>query len=238
MESGDLPPVAAMGELQHGFKSTAPEGTLLVIIIRDLNTRAELAHWFPDSVGEHIQTPTTTPVSSQPAPIKEFQASHEHAIAVGRPATAKSDSRKGVFISYSHADVEWLKRLQKHLKPLQREGVEVWDDTRLKAGEPWRKEIREALAGTKVAILLISADFLASDFIVTDELPPLLKAAEEEGATILPVIISPSRFARTESLSRFQAVNDPEKPLVQMRRGNQEKVLDDVARAVEDALKR
>lgn len=140
-------------------------------------------------------------------------------------------------MSYSHADAEWLKRLQKHLKPLQREGVEVWDDTRVKPGEPWRQEIREALAAAKVAILLISPDFLASEFIVTDELPPLLKAAEEDGATILPVILSHCRFDRTPSLSRFQAVNDPAKPLVRMGRGNRDKVFDDVARAVEDALK-
>ncbi len=143
-----------------------------------------------------------------------------------------------MFISYSHADAEWLERLQKHLRPLQREGIEVWDDTRLKPGEPWREEIRAALAAAKIAILLISADFLASDFIVTDELPPLLKAAADEGTIILPVIVSPSRFERMESLSRFQSVNDPSKPLVQMRRANREKVLDDVARAVEDALKR
>jgi hypothetical protein len=143
-----------------------------------------------------------------------------------------------VFISYSHADAEWLERLQKHLRPLEREGVTVWDDTRLKPGEPWREEIRQVVAKTKVAILLISADFLASDFIVTNELPPLLTAAEEDGATIIPVIVSPCRFGRTPSLSRFQAVNDPEKPLVQMRRAGREKVLDQVACAVEDALKR
>jgi hypothetical protein len=157
--------------------------------------------------------------------------------SVRMPAGPRSD-RTRVFVSYSHADAEWLERLQKHLKPLQRDGMEVWDDTRLKAGEQWREEIRQALSATKIAILLISADFLASDFIVTDELPPLLKAAEEDGATILPVIVSPCRFTRMESLSRFQAVNDPAKPLVQLRRANREKVLDDVARAVEDALKR
>jgi hypothetical protein len=159
-------------------------------------------------------------------------------VATSRPGTPASTApaRNGVFISYSHADAEWLERLQKHLKPLQREGIEVWDDTRLKAGMPWREEIRKALAGTKVAILLVSADFLASDFIVTDELPPLLKAAADEGATILPVILSPCRFARMESLSRFQSVNDPEKPLAQLRHANREKVLDKVACAVEDAF--
>ncbi len=84
----------------------------------------------------------------------------------------------------------------------------------------------------------MSADFLASDFIVTDELPPLLKAAEEDGATILSVIVSPCRFERMESLSRFQSVNNPKKPLVKLRRGDREEVLDKVARAVEDALTR
>jgi TIR domain len=173
---------------------------------------------------------------------KKRAANHQ---STGEPVTKETITGSGatpkrnrVFISYSHADAEWLERLQKHLRPLERQGVAVWEDTRLRPGSSWRKEIRAALAETKVAILLISADFLASDFIVTDELPPLLKAAENDGATILPVIISPSRFERMESLSRFQAVNDPRKPLVQLRRGNREKVLDEVARAVEDALKR
>jgi hypothetical protein len=152
------------------------------------------------------------------------------------PATS-SQRRSRIFISYAHADADWLERLQKHLRPLEREGALIWDDTRLKAGARWREEIRVALAETKVAILLVSADFLASDFIVTDELPPLLQAAAEDGATILPVIISPCRFERMESLSRFQSVNDPKKPLVKLRRGNREEVLDEVARAVEDALK-
>ena len=171
-------------------------------------------------------------------PRKEGAYDRSAAQPAKSAATSGAATRKGVFISYAHADAEWLERLQKHLKPLQREGIDVWDDTRLKPGEPWREEIRGALAGTKVAVLLISADFLASDFIVTDELPPLLKAAAEGGATILPVIISPCRFKRMESLSRFQAVNDPDKPLVQLRHANREKVLDQVAQAVEDALRR
>jgi nucleotide-binding universal stress UspA family protein len=197
--------------------------------------------------GAPINTETTPEVSTLRHGLKTLSdvptrppAPPQNAQTPIHPRTSRNPHppRSRVFVSYSHADMEWLQRLQKHLKPLQRDGVEVWDDTRLKAGEQWREEIREALANTKIAILLISADFLASDFIVTNELPPLLKAAEEDGATILPVIISPCRFTRMESLSRFQAVNDPAKPLVQMRRASREKVLDDVARAVEDALKR
>lgn len=138
-----------------------------------------------------------------------------------------------VFVCYSHADSVWLERLQVHLKPLQREyKIDIWDDSRLKPGSKWRDEIREAVNKANVAILIISADFLASDFIVTNELPPLLKAAEEEGALILPIIVSPSLFNRNQDLSQFQSVNPPSKPLLSLSDAEQEGVFLQVAEAV------
>src|ERR1044072_3734280 len=124
-------------------------------------------------------------------------------------------NRRKVFISYSHEDEGWLKRLRVHLRPLERDyDIDIWDDRKIRAGSKWREEIEKAISSAKVAVLLVSASFLASDFITTDELPPLLDAAEKEGATILPVIISASRFLRTSNLSQFQAVNDPSLPLI------------------------
>jgi hypothetical protein len=82
-------------------------------------------------------------------------------------------------------------------------------------------------------VLVISADFFASDFIATDELPPLLAAAEAKGVLILPVIISASRFARTPNLARFQAVNSTDRPLDEMSRAEQEKILDRLAQTIE-----
>src|SRR4051794_27663793 len=122
--------------------------------------------------------------------------------------------RTKVFISYSHADNDWLERLKRHLKPLVREGcLECWDDTHIRPGDDWHQEIRNALDTAQVAVLLISADFFASNFINENELPPLLAAAQAKGVRILPVILSASQFDWNSSLARFQTVNPPNRPL-------------------------
>jgi hypothetical protein len=145
--------------------------------------------------------------------------------------------RDRVFISYSHQDLKWLKRLQVHLAPLERDGkLDRWDDTRIKTSQKWREEIQKTIARTKVAVLLISADFLASDFIARNELPPLLAAAQTEGALIMPVIISPCRFEATASLSAFQAVNHDLKPLSRMARHGREELWVKLTNDIEAAL--
>src|ERR1044071_4081859 len=145
--------------------------------------------------------------------------------------------RTKVFISYSHKDKQWLEQLQIHLKPLERElGFDIWDDTRIKSGAKWREEIERVLDVTKVAVLLVSANYLASDFIANNELPSLLKAAEEDGAIILPVILSPSLFLRMNSLSQFQAINDPSEPLVYLTEAKQQTLFVKIADCIESSL--
>ncbi|MGF7211884.1 hypothetical protein GGE65_006506 [Skermanella aerolata] len=152
--------------------------------------------------------------------------------------TSVPPHRTKVFISYSHADEDWLERLKRHLKSLVRDAqIECWDDTHIRAGDDWQQEIRTALNAARVAILLVSADFFASDFINQEELPPLLVAAKARGTRILPVIISACRFARTLELARFQAVNSPDKTLIDMSKADQEKTFDSVASIIEDLLK-
>jgi len=125
-----------------------------------------------------------------------------------------------------------------HLAPLVRElGIEVWSDERIRAGDDWRTEIAAALDRASIAILLVSADFLASEFIASDELPGLVSAASDRyrGTTIRPLIVSPSRFGGS-SLSRFQAVNDPDRPPVTVDRGQQERTLDCLSSRIESQL--
>jgi len=89
---------------------------------------------------------------------------------------------KKVFISYSHFLSAPVTRMRAGLtdcssmRPLQRSGeIELWADTRIAPGATWIKEIETALAEVNIAVLLISADFLASEFIASRELPTLLR---------------------------------------------------------------
>ena len=140
-----------------------------------------------------------------------------------KPMRLKEASKLGeekkinIFISYSHSDEKWLERLKKYLKVLSRysENIDYWEDTQLKGGDKWRQEIESAISNANVAILLVSTDFLASDFIATDELPPLLRKAEESGTRILPLIVSPCDYEISE-LEQFQAVNSPDRTLADL----------------------
>jgi hypothetical protein len=124
------------------------------------------------------------------------------------------------------------------MRPLERQGaLELWDDSRIALGSDWRQEIRRALANSKVAVLFVSAQFLASDFIASDELPPLLAKAANGGTLIVPIIVDHCRFEETTGLSRFQAANDPRQPLFAQRKPQWEAVLLRVARSIEAALR-
>ena len=147
--------------------------------------------------------------------------------------------RTTVFVSYSHRDSIWLEELRPHLGSLAREkgfDSSFWDDTKIKAGSNWQAEIYDGLNSAKVAILLISKHFLDSEYITANELPPLLAAAKAEKALILPIILSPCRFAQHPRLSKFQSVNPPSEPLEGMSKVQYESVFLRVTELVDEAL--
>jgi len=144
--------------------------------------------------------------------------------------------RDQLFISYSHVDRGWVERLQTMIRPLVRShGLRLWDDSQIPPGAKWRQEIETALAAAKVALLLVSSDFLASEFVTNSELPQLLMAAEEEGLRILWVPLRPSLVRRTP-IGAYQALGDPGRPLARMDPVEQEEALVEIALAIEKAL--
>lgn len=146
-------------------------------------------------------------------------------------------TRSTLFVSYSHQDQDWFELLKTHLRPLKRSGtLEIWDDRKIRPGSNWREEIRKAIEACKVAVLLITPDFLASDFIAENELPPLLEAAQTDGVEIFPLLVSYSLFTDSPELSNLQAFNSPAEPLDTLPKSKQNRVLTDAARSITAAF--
>ena len=126
--------------------------------------------------------------------------------------------RENVFISYSHQDKKFLDDLQTHLKPYLRTGaITAWSDKQIEPSSKWLDKIKAALANTSVAVMLVSSDFLASDFIHEHELGPLLKEAEAGGVKILWVLIRDCSYQETPLRDYQAVVSPPDKAFAKMR---------------------
>jgi hypothetical protein len=144
------------------------------------------------------------------------------------PVSQPTPARENIFISYSHKDVEWLQKLLVLLDPLT-DKIDIWADTKVKPGAEWKKEISNAMASAKVAILLVSPDFLASPFIKTQELPYILEVAENEGLTIFWIHVRDCLYRRSQ-IKKYQGAHDVGCPLNGLPPGEQERVLANIAR--------
>jgi tetratricopeptide (TPR) repeat protein len=163
-------------------------------------------------------------------------------------------SAKSVFVCYAHADnaprKRWLHRLLEHLAPVVRhDEITVWSDHNLQAGEQWDEEIAQQLAAARVAVLLVSPAFLASEYIANSELPVLLKRSHDDGLTILPVLLYPSLFdvARFKwpdpkngpeefTLSSLQAVGSPSETLSEMEGPKRDRAFVTLAKRIQSIL--
>lgn len=144
--------------------------------------------------------------------------------------------RKGIFISYSHKDEKWLTTLLTFLRPYTRgEKITVWSDQQIQPGANWEKEIKSNLNSCRVAVLLVSANFLASDYIVEKELPTLLQRREEGELIIYWIAVSHSAY-RTTELAEIQSANTPSKPLDELLKPERDRVFVEITEKIANAM--
>ena len=120
----------------------------------------------------------------------------------------RTDGAVTLFISYAHKDEALRAELDAHLKLMQRTGlVQKWDDRLLKPGEEWRKGIDDNLERADIILLLVSADFLASDFCWQEEMEHALERHQTGKARVIPIIIrnadwTQAKFAKLQALPK------------------------------------
>lgn len=118
-----------------------------------------------------------------------------------------------VFVSYSHADREMRTALVKHLSLLKRQKIiETWTDQEVEAGVAFDPAIREALETADIILLLVSADFLASDYCYDIEMKRAVQRHEEGSARVVPVILRPCDW-HSAPFGRLKALPEDGQPV-------------------------
>ncbi len=119
-----------------------------------------------------------------------------------------------LFFSYSHKDEELRNELDKHLSILKRQKViDVWHDRCIIGGSNLNKEISSHLENSNIILLLISSDFLASDYCYDIEMELSMKMNETGQATVLPVILRPCDW-QSASFGKLMATPKDGKPVI------------------------
>ncbi len=140
-----------------------------------------------------------------------------------------------VFVSYSHKDEELRDQLEVQLSMLKRQGlIEVWHDRRLLAGDHLDWTISEELDRADIVLLLISPDFLASDYCYKIEKGRALERHQEGTARLISVILRPCDWTHTD-LAQYLVTPTDGKPITLWP--NSDEAFLDVARSIRRAIK-
>lgn len=118
-----------------------------------------------------------------------------------------------IFISYSHKDENYKIELLKQLSNLQRDRIiDGWHDGKIKPGDKWDDSIKKALYESEIVLFLISADFMASDYINNTEIKISLERYVKKEIQIVPIILRPCLWQESE-FGQFQVLPKDAKPL-------------------------
>jgi hypothetical protein len=140
-----------------------------------------------------------------------------------------------IFYSYSHRDEELRDELEKHLTILKRQGViQGWHDRRIGAGKEWEGEINTHLNTADVILLLISADFLASDYCYDVETRRAMERHKAGEVCVIPVILRPVDW-KGAPFGKLQALPKDAVPVTEWP--NRDKAFLNVAKGIRAAVR-
>ena len=168
------------------------------------------------------ERPSTVPSVPKPQTLPESPTSEKLPL-----------STKGIdiFCCYAHEDEELLHKLKTHLKPLQRQGlINIWADTDIGAGIAWENEIKKHLDTAHIILLLVSADFMNSDYCYSTEMKRALERDKRNEARVIPIILRPVDWQ--DVLGKLQALPTDGTPVVDRRWHTSDEALYSVAQGI------
>jgi hypothetical protein len=122
-----------------------------------------------------------------------------------------------LFYSYSHADEALRKKLESHLALLKRQGhLDDWHDRKIDAGTEWAGALDGHLAKADIILLLVSADFLASDYCYDKEMTRAIERHHAGEAVVIPVILRPCDWS-TAPFAKLQGSPKDMKPVIKWK---------------------
>jgi hypothetical protein len=119
-----------------------------------------------------------------------------------------------IFFSYAHEDELLRDKLAKHLSLLQRQGfVTIWHDRDISAGSDWSNNIDQHLQTSEIILLLVSANFIASDYCYSIEMQRAMDRIDREEVIVIPIILRPVDW-KSAPFGKLQALPKDAKPIV------------------------
>lgn len=144
-----------------------------------------------------------------------------------QPADKERTGAINIFICYAHKDKTLLDKLENHLEPLRRSGqIMPWYDREIQPGMNWKQEIDTHLNSADIILLLISPDFMASDYCYGKETVRALERHERGEAHVIPVILRPADWKETP-IGLLQALPAEGRPVTRWR--NRDEAFENIA---------
>ncbi len=144
--------------------------------------------------------------------------------------TADTTTALSVFYSYAHEDKDLRDELDKHLTALKRlEWIQSWHDHEILPGRAWRQEIEVHLSTARIILLLVSPDFIASDYCYSIEMKQAIERHQKGEAHVIPILLRPVDLEGTP-ISELQMLPHGGKPVISWTR--RDEALEQIARGI------
>ncbi len=174
-------------------------------------------------------------IKQQLVDLEEIIVGRGRGGSVGLANAPGSKAALNAFIAYSHADEIVKNALSKHLKPLTRlKLIEEWHDRKIKPGDEWDKIIIKKLEDSDIILLLVSIDFLNSEYCYDNELERAMERHEAGTARVIPVILRPCSWNHAP-FAKLQVL--PEGGKAVSKWDDQDEALSHIAESIMQAAK-